>query len=193
MIPIAVVVLLIVIVFSIAVGISAANADVFDLLIFNIAIPVNATGLYFTGAGAMVVLILALGLLRTGLNRERVKRAKLRALEAAAGGRATRRKAPIATPSQATSPRPEGATAPTLPPSRSGATAVTPRTSALPTDPRPSQTDQRWSEAGGSGGIPGDRRPELREPAGRPPITTAAERQALSDEAEELTGDSPDR
>ncbi|GAA2092496.1 hypothetical protein GCM10009841_01490 [Microlunatus panaciterrae] len=82
MIPIAIVLLLIVIVFTIAVVVS--NPGVQNLSIFGANIPVNDAGLYLTGAGAMLVLVLALALLRTGLRRANTKRKEIRALVAAA-------------------------------------------------------------------------------------------------------------
>jgi uncharacterized membrane protein YciS (DUF1049 family) len=93
MIPLAVVVLLIVIVFSIAVAIGATNAEVFNLAVFGAQIPVNATGLYLTGAGAMLVLVSALAMLRTGIRRESAKRARIRELQSTSGGRIDRKPA----------------------------------------------------------------------------------------------------
>lgn len=84
MIPIAVVLLLIVAVFTIAVVVS--NPGVQELSIFGASIPVNDAGVYLTGAGAMLVLILALQLLRTGARREMARRKEIRALKSAAGG-----------------------------------------------------------------------------------------------------------
>jgi hypothetical protein len=178
MIPIAGVLLLIIVVFSVAVVVS--NPGVFELSIFGATIPVTAAGVYFTGAGAMLVLILAAALMRRGLRREMARRKQVKALQNAAGVK------------------------------------------SLPTTPRASK-DSNGSRAAGTAqaqsastktatgtGTPVERTPGREIPSGETPVrtptvpssndgakpeagSTLAERQALLDEAEELTGDSTER
>jgi len=144
-IGIAVLLLVIVAVFTVAV--LTGNSDVTTLSVFGAQVPVTLAGTYLTGAGAMLVLILAAGLLRFGLRRRRVQRRQRRELE------------------QAAAARPSGGAR------AAGATAVS------VTEDRPA------SDAGP-------------RPTGAPlvgPETPEAERQALRDEAEELTGERDDR
>lgn len=86
MVPIAAVLVLIVVIFSLAVVISNDGAT--QLSIFGAKISANTAGIYFTGAGAMLVLLLSLGLLRTGMKRMSAKRKELRTLQKAANGKA---------------------------------------------------------------------------------------------------------
>lgn len=83
MIPIAGVLLLIIVVFTVAVVVS--NPGVSDLSIFGASIPTTPAGVYFTGAGAMLVLILAAALMRRGIKRELARRRQLNELKQAAG------------------------------------------------------------------------------------------------------------
>lgn len=83
MIPVAVVLILLVIVFTIAIIIG--NPQSFDLQVFVARIPANITGVYVTGAVTMLVLAVAGWLLWTGIVRMRARQQELRALKAAAG------------------------------------------------------------------------------------------------------------
>ena len=159
MIPIAVVLLLIVAVFSIAVVVS--NPGVQELSIFGASIPVNDAGVYFTGAGAMLVLILALGLLRTGARRELVRRKEIRALKSAAGD-GPDRDADEKDADNSSDAYGEKSESPSLSDESRPADIST-------EEPKKSSLD-----------LPGDT---------EQPETTAAERQALLDETDELTGD----
>ncbi|MET1004753.1 MAG: hypothetical protein ABWX96_04350 [Propionibacteriaceae bacterium] len=169
MIPIAGVLLLIIIVFTVAVIVS--NPDVFNLSIFNANIPVTTAGVYFTGAGAMLVLILAADLLRRGLKRERARRKQVRALQTAAGVKKLPTNGPAAASRKATQT--------VSPPS-----STTHSAPAVSTSTRPPAGDLEQPAAA---------RPASASSTAQSPETSAAERQALLDEAEELTGDSADR
>ena len=145
MIPIAVVLLIIVLIFS--VGLAVGNPQTAFISIFRAQISMNPAGVYFTGAGAMLVLILALALLRVGLRRSATKRREMRALKQAAGGNAV----------------------------------TTPATTTTATDPSsvsasPSSVSASSSSAEGTVDHS---------------VSPSAERQALLDEAQELTGDDP--
>ena len=79
MVPIALILLAIVILFSVAVVVS--NPVAVDLSIFGAHIPVSTPAVYFTGAGAMLVVLVALFLLRTGARRSMARRKEVRTLK----------------------------------------------------------------------------------------------------------------
>ena len=79
MVPIALILLAIVILFSVAVVVS--NPVAVDLSIFGAHIPVSTPAVYFTGAGAMLVVLVALFLLRTGARRSIARRKEVRTLK----------------------------------------------------------------------------------------------------------------
>ena len=64
MIVLALALLIIVLVFSVAIVVS--NPDVYQLSLFRVLVPVTSAGVFFTGFGAALVTITALLLLRTG-------------------------------------------------------------------------------------------------------------------------------
>jgi hypothetical protein len=168
MIPIAGVLLLIILVFSVAVVVS--NPGVFELSIFGATIPVTAAGVYFTGAGAMLVLILAAALMRRGVRREMARRKQVRALQNAAGVKSL--------PTTSRAAKDSG-----------GSQAAD--TSRAPGTPTTARTDSGTPARDGSGSATAaDEGTDGSKPEAG---TTLAERQALLDEAEELTGDGPDR
>jgi flagellar biosynthesis/type III secretory pathway M-ring protein FliF/YscJ len=134
MVPLALILLVLVAVLVVAILVS--NPQTYDLSIFGAVIPVTSAGVFFTGAVAMAVTILALMLLRIGIRRARARRQQVKALEAS-----------------------RGAAAGTASPAETSSTDA-PEKSALDLE----------SESG----------------------TTAAERQAMLDEAEELTRDEPE-
>jgi len=76
MIVLALVLLIIVLVFSVAIVVS--NPDVYQLSLFRILVPVTSAGVFFTGFGAALVTITALLLLRAGIRRSRDTRRRLR-------------------------------------------------------------------------------------------------------------------
>ena len=79
MIVLALVLLIIVLVFSLAIVLS--NPDVYQLSLFRVLVPVTSAGVFFTGFGAALVTITALLLLRTGIRRSRATRRRLRSIE----------------------------------------------------------------------------------------------------------------
>ena len=81
MIVLALVLLIIVLVFSVAIVVS--NPDVYQLSLFRVLVPVTSAGVFFTGFGAALVTIIALLLLRTGIRRSRETRRRLRTAEPA--------------------------------------------------------------------------------------------------------------
>jgi hypothetical protein len=163
MIALAGVLLLIVVVFSVAVV--AGNPTVFDLSIFGAHIPVTAGGVYLNGAGAMLVLLLAAMLMRRGIKRGLARRRKVKQLSTAAA-RSTR------ADSTATAQAPHRVT-----PGPSSSAWAAQKTAT----PHPSAAATPQSEPS----------PQFGDDVH--PSTSIAERQALLDEAEELTGDSSDR
>lgn len=170
MIPIAGVLMLIIIVFSVAVVVS--NPDVFDLSIFGARISVNTAGIYFTGAGAMLVLLLAIALMRKGIKREMARRKQVKALKSAAGGTALS----SSTTDRRSSSDPRSAPAPVP-----ATPAALPAKVAVPTKKEGPQEQSPDKPAAASTSTVAEQK------------TTPAERQALLDEAEELTGDNSDR
>ena len=72
MIIVALVLLVLVAVFTLAIVLS--NPDVYELSLFRVLIPVTSAGVYLTGVGAAVLIAFALWMLRAGLRRRRVQR-----------------------------------------------------------------------------------------------------------------------
>jgi ABC-type nickel/cobalt efflux system permease component RcnA len=186
MVPIAAVLLLLIVAFSVAVVVS--NPGVFDLSIFGAKITVNTAGVYFTGAGAMLILLLAAALMYTGLKRQRQRKKEIRRLKAAVG--------PTSTPS-ATQPTSAAATtaATTVGAGEDRSSAKTPpaaveadRATEAEAAPKPVDFAQP-SDARPAGTVAG---PHTGEPsASDRPTTSAAERQAMLDEADALNHDKP--
>ena len=85
MLVLALVLLTIVLVFSVAIVVS--NPDVYQLSLFRVLVPVTSAGVFFTGFGAALLTIVALLLLRTGIRRSRETRRRLRTAERPAPGR----------------------------------------------------------------------------------------------------------
>jgi hypothetical protein len=163
MIPIGVILLLIVIVFSIAVVVS--NPAVYQLSIFGAQIPVQAAGIYFTGAGAMLVLIVGLVLLRVGWRRSMARRKQVKTLKKEAKGKAVAPSAGSGATADAGTAQPAVASRP--------ADSATTRSAGSATAP---------SATGASAAT-----------SGQQPGTTAAEREALLAEVDEATRDDPKR
>ncbi|HZA04541.1 MAG TPA: hypothetical protein VE617_08250 [Propionibacteriaceae bacterium] len=86
MIVLALVLLTIVLLFSVAIVLS--NPDVYQLSLFRVLVPVTSAGVFFTGFGAALVTITALLLLRIGIRRSRETRRRLRAAEHSVAGTA---------------------------------------------------------------------------------------------------------
>jgi hypothetical protein len=87
MIVLALVLLIIVLVFSVAIVLS--NPDVYQLSLFRVLVPVTSAGVFFTGFGAALVTITALLLLRAGIRRSRDNRQRLRTAGQSAAGSST--------------------------------------------------------------------------------------------------------
>jgi hypothetical protein len=79
MIVLALALLILVLVFSVAIVVS--NPDVYQLSLFRVLVPVTSAGVFFTGFGAALVTITALLLLRTGIRRARETRRRLRSAD----------------------------------------------------------------------------------------------------------------
>ena len=82
MVVVALVLLIVVVVFTVAIVVS--NPAVYDLSLFRVLIPVTSAGVYFTGIGAALLTVVALLLLRVGIRRSREQRQRLRTAEQAA-------------------------------------------------------------------------------------------------------------
>jgi hypothetical protein len=88
MVVIALVLLIVIVVFSVAIVVS--NPAVYELSLFRVLVPVTSAGVYFTGMGAALLTVVALLLLRLGIRRSREQRQRLRIAEQAAIGGAPR-------------------------------------------------------------------------------------------------------
>jgi hypothetical protein len=141
-------IILLVLVAVLVVAIVVSNPEVYDLSIFGAVIPVNSAGVFFTGAVAMAVTLLALLLLRTGIRRARARRKQLKELEG-----------------------PDAAEVAASPAETSTTTTTTKTTSTTVTNKATEPEVAKDSESS----------------------TTAAERQAMLDEADELTRDEPQK
>jgi Na+/melibiose symporter-like transporter len=148
-------VILLVLVAVLVVAVVVSNPEIYDLSIFGAVIPVNSAGVFFTGAVAMAVTILALLLLRTGIRRAQARRKQLKELEGSGA-------AP--TPAE---------TSTTTTTTKSTSTTVTNK----PVEPEVAKEKSPLNLEGKDGEA----------------STTAAERQAMLDEADELTRDEPQK
>jgi flagellar biosynthesis/type III secretory pathway M-ring protein FliF/YscJ len=164
--------ILLVLVAVLVIAIVASNPQTYDLSIFGAVIPANGAGIFITGAIAMAVTILALLLLRTGIRRARARRKQLKALEASGD----------AVPKESTSP---------AEPTTTDATAA----AATAADGKASDTN-----APGSSGSdlaqpvePASAREKSALDLEGESSTTAAERQAMLDEADQVTRDERQR
>lgn len=198
MIPVAVVLIVLVIVFTIAIIIG--NPQSFDLLVFVARIPANTTGVYVTGAVTMLVLAVAGWLLWTGLIRMRAQHKEIRDLKVAAGAR-TKSISPSAAKGKAAEKKsdsaPKAAAAkderePVAGSSAKGADAHSIKDSTAErsgtADATGGRRDAEDSDPA-TGPDHGDHRKSSRDRADDQPSTTAEERRRLLDETDELTGD----
>src|SRR3712207_3699383 len=104
MVVLALVLLILIVVFSVAIVVS--NPAVYELSLFRVLVPVTSAGVYFTGVGAALLTVVALLLLRIGIRRSREQRQRLRTAEQAAAGGAPVTAAPSGTGSSAASDLP---------------------------------------------------------------------------------------
>lgn len=161
MVPIAVVVILVVIVFTVAVVLAPDPAT---LSIFGAQINTNTAGVYFTGAVTMLVLLLALMLFRAGLSRMARQRKEIRSLkEKAEVGPGT--------------PKQKKSGAPAEPKQKKSAGTKNRSTAATG---KPATSEPRSSESAGTAPA---------EPESTESPTTSADRQSLLDETDAVLGD----
>jgi flagellar biosynthesis/type III secretory pathway M-ring protein FliF/YscJ len=162
---------LLVLVAVLVVAIVVSNPEIYDLSIFGAVIPVNSTGIFITGAIAMAVTILALLLLRIGFRRARLRRKQLKALEAS-----NEEAASEVTDAETEAPQSRPAAAAPAD-TQKGSAPTTSRTAAptMAVDPE---------AARGKSALDLDSQSST---------TTAAERRAMLEEADELTRDDPQK
>lgn len=149
------------------VGVVVSNPDVLNLSLFGAQVPVTMAGLFFTGAGTMVVVAVALWLIRRGIAGARRRRRERRALPAPTQSTQT---FTSSSPEKATAPSARTAPSPAATPARSSSATRTPAPASAP-----SGEDGRTSRT---------------EPTGS---STPAERAALLAESNDLTRDDPPR
>ena len=170
--------ILLVLVAVLVIAIVVSNPQTYNLSIFGAVIPANGAGIFITGAIAMAITILALLLLRTGIRRARARRKQLKALEASGD----------AVPKESTSP---------AEPTTTDATAADATgTDATAADGKTTDGKSSDTKAPGSSG---SNLAEPVEPASSKEksaldlegesSTTAAERQGMLDEADQVTRD----
>lgn len=82
MVVLALVLLIIVLVFSVAIVVS--NPGVYEISLFRVLVPVTSAGIFFTGFGAALLTVIAALLLRGGIRRSRQQRERLQTAERAA-------------------------------------------------------------------------------------------------------------
>ena len=128
MVVLALVLLILVVILSVAIVVS--NPTIYDLSLFRVLIPVTSSGVYFTGAGAAVLTVIALLLLRLGIRRSRERHQRLKAAEQAAIGSASRT-TPATTPP---SDHPDASSGPTSNLELDQPTALTPAERQAPLD-----------------------------------------------------------
>ncbi len=179
MIPVALILLAIVILFCVAVVVS--NPVAVTLSVFGLEIPLQTPAVFFTGAATMLVTIVALWLLRVGVRRERARRKELKTLKKAAKADAK------ATP--ATSPAASGST--TSGSTASGSTALGSTTSGSSAARPPVDSGSVVPQQSATG--PAEIPPAGARQTGDGPTTTAADREALLAEVDDATRDDPPR
>jgi flagellar biosynthesis/type III secretory pathway M-ring protein FliF/YscJ len=168
---IALALILLVLVAVLVVAIVVSNPEIYDLSIFHAVIPVNSAGIFITGAIAMAVTILALLLLRIGVRRARLRHRRLKALEAP-----NEEAASEVTDAETESPerRPPAA----VHADREESSASTTSRTAAPTR---------------AGEPEAPREKSALDLDSQSSTTTAAERRAMLEEADELTRDDPQK
>jgi hypothetical protein len=162
MVVVALVLLILIVVFSVAIVVS--NPAVYELSLFRVLIPVTSAGVYFTGVGAALLTVVALLLLRLGIRRSRERRKRLRTAEQAAISGASR-----------TAPAPSSGTG------SSASSDVPAEEESLPPTTRPANEPDEPASSGPTSNL------ELDPPT----AMTPAERQALLDEVDEKSRDEP--
>jgi hypothetical protein len=149
---VAVALILLVLVAVLTVGIAVSNPDIYDLSIFGAVVKVSSVGIFLTGAITMALTVVALLLLRIGIQRGRARRKEIKELQAASD------KAPASSEEDSTS---------------SKASDTSTASDSAPTEPASTTKGKSSPEVEGESS------------------TTAAERQAMLDEADAITRDEP--
>ncbi len=162
MVVLALVLLILVVVFSVAIVVS--NPTVYDLSLFRVLVPVTSAGIYFTGVAAALLTVVALLLLRLGIRRSREQRRRLRSAERTDDGSASGTQLPASSGG--------GSSVPSDAPA---AEASPPKTA------RPMNDPDAAAATGPAANL------ELDPPTAMSP----AERGALLDEVDEITRDEP--
>ncbi len=80
---VAVALILLVLVTVLTVGIAVSNPDIYDLSIFGAVVKVSSVGIFLTGAITMALTVVALLLLRIGIQRGRARRKEIKELQTA--------------------------------------------------------------------------------------------------------------
>ena len=161
MVVLALVLLILVVVFSVAIVVS--NPTVYNLSLFRVLVPVTSAGVYFTGIGAALLTVIALLLLRVGIRRSREQRQRLRAAEQGA----------TSTPTT-TSATPSGA----------GSSVRSDETAG---DGAAADSAQQTKDAD----APGTSGPPSNLELDPPPAMPVGERRALLDEVDDLSREEP--
>jgi hypothetical protein len=149
---VAVALILLVLVAVLTVGIAVSNPDIYDLSIFGAVVKVSSVGIFLTGAITMALTVVALLLLRIGIQRGRARRKEIKELQAASD------KAPASSEEDSTT---------------SKASDTSTASDSAPTEPASTTKGKSSPEVEGESS------------------TTAAERQAMLDEADAITRDEP--
>jgi hypothetical protein len=149
---VAVALILLVLVAVLTVGIAVSNPDIYDLSIFGAVVKVSSVGIFLTGAITMALTVVALLLLRIGIQRGRARRKEIKELQAASD------KVPASSEEDSTT---------------SKASDTSTASDSAPTEPASTTKGKSSPEVEGESS------------------TTAAERQAMLDEADAITRDEP--
>jgi hypothetical protein len=149
---VAVALILLVLVAVLTVGIAVSNPDIYDLSIFGAVVKVSSVGIFLTGAITMALTVVALLLLRIGIQRGRARRKEIKELQAASDN------VPASSEEDSTT---------------SKASDTSTASDSAPTEPASTTKGKSSPEVEGESS------------------TTAAERQAMLDEADAITRDEP--
>jgi hypothetical protein len=163
---VAVALILLVLVAVLTVGIAVSNPDIYDLSIFGAVVNVSSLGIFLTGAIAMALALIALLLLRIGIRRGRARRKEMKELQAASD------KAPASLEDDSATSTADSTTSTTDSTTSKTSDTSTANDSATP---EPTGTPKEKSSL------------EMKDES----PTTAAERQAMLDEADAITRDEP--
>lgn len=170
---------LLVVVALVVTGVLLSTPAEHDLWVLNILVRVTDAGMFLAGAIASLLAVVAVILLRTGIQRSRARRRRAKALTPRTSSPAANAATPAATAAAAPPP------ATSVP---AGTAAPSPATPDRSPDPHPG-TRAAASTPAARPPVPASNL-DLNEPE---PTTNAAERQQLLAEADALTRDDPPR